>query len=260
MTATIRRTTDVLLHMIVTLLTPMFLTTTSDIDQAYAAALATVRSCTARNPMDLLLIGQMIAFGLATLTSISLSMEDNIPINQILRLRGNAVSLHRASEECRRALPEPEPDLADADTPLTAAELQHEAEVIAEVEQTRNRVAEYQARFAPSKATPAAPATVANLRPDAAKSPDETRPATVQATIEPARRNATPFNRESTLRAACTLAYPDATQAEIDAMIEDAMAESRTETTHNNHLINGTSPPPGWPQMPSHLPDSRDTA
>ena len=47
--------------------------------------------------MDLLLIGQMIALGLATLSSVSLSMAENIPISLILRLRGSAVSLHRAS-------------------------------------------------------------------------------------------------------------------------------------------------------------------
>jgi hypothetical protein len=252
MTATRLRITDVLLHMIVTLLTPMFLTTTGNVDQAYAAALATVRSCTARNPMDLLLIGQLIAFGLATLSSVSLSMEDNIPINLILRLRGNAVSLHRVSDKCRRALPEPEPNPAVAhDAPLTAAELRHEKEVIAEVELTRTRVAEYQASFAQPQAIPA-------------PAPTESERRTGKPEAAPI---GTPFNPESNLRATWTLAFPDATQEEIDAVIQEAMAESRAETIHAavpnptaGHLINGTSPPPGWSPTPSYFPQPADTA
>jgi hypothetical protein len=214
MTATSLRTSDVLLHMIVTLLTPLFLTTSGTVEQAYAAALATVRSCTARNPIDLLLIGQMIAFSLATLSSVSLSMEDNIPINLILRLRGNAVSLHRASDKCRRALPELEPEptpAAPGDTPLTATELQHEAEIIAEVELTRKRVAEYQASFAQPQPT-SAPVTTASE----------------QRTIKPeAAPVGSKFNPESNLRATWALAFPEATEQEIDIVVNEAMAEFR---------------------------------
>jgi hypothetical protein len=148
--------------MIVALLTPMFLTTTGDVDQAYAAALATVRSCTARNPIDLLLIGQMIALSLATISSASLSMEENIPINLALRLRGNAVSLHRATEKCRQALPEPDPANA-CDAPLSDAELATGAEIIAGVERSRKRVAEYRVSFAQPLAGP----TPADPNPDA---------------------------------------------------------------------------------------------
>jgi hypothetical protein len=270
MTAPSRSTTDLLLHMIVALLTPMFLTTTGNVNHAYAAAQATVRSCTARNPMDLLLIGQMIAFGLATLSSVSLSMEDNIPINLILRLRGNAVSLHRASDKCRRALPEPEPNPAVAhDAPLTGAELHHETEIIAEVELTRKRVAEYQAGFAQPQATPA---TVSNLPPDAG---DKMKAATAQTDTESERRTGkpaaaptgTPFSPESNLRAACTLAFPDATPAEIDTMVKEAMAESGAESMHAaaphptaSNLIKATSAPPGWSRTPSDFPDTRDAA
>jgi hypothetical protein len=108
MTAARPRLTDLLTNMVVTFLTPMFLMATDDdVDQARAGAFDTVRACAARHPMDLLMIGQMIALGLATLSSVSLSMAEDIPISFVLRLRGNAVSLHRASETCRRALPEP---------------------------------------------------------------------------------------------------------------------------------------------------------
>jgi hypothetical protein len=59
--------------------------------------------------MELLLIGRMIALDLATLSSLSLSMADDLSINQILRLRGNAVRLARAGERCRAALPGQKP-------------------------------------------------------------------------------------------------------------------------------------------------------
>ena len=100
--------TSILLRHIITLLTPMLLTATGgDQDQAEAAAVQTVNAYAARHPIELLLVAQSIAFGIATLSSVSLSMAENIPINLILRLRNNAVSLHRAAERCRQALPDP---------------------------------------------------------------------------------------------------------------------------------------------------------
>ena len=111
-------TANILTNLIVTFLTPMFLATTGgDLNQARAAATETVNAYTARHPADLLLIGQSIALGLAVLSSISLSMAENIPITLILRLRGNAVSLHRAADKCRQALPESA--LAATHTPLS---------------------------------------------------------------------------------------------------------------------------------------------
>ncbi|HEY4040227.1 MAG TPA: hypothetical protein VGM32_00105, partial [Rhodopila sp.] len=113
--------TSVLLNLIITFLTPMLLTTTGgDREQARSAALQTVSAYAARNPAELLLVGQSIALGIAMLSSVSLSMAENIPINLILRLRANAVSLHRAAERCRRALPQPTPHPAPAyETPLS---------------------------------------------------------------------------------------------------------------------------------------------
>jgi hypothetical protein len=78
------------------------------------------------------------------------------------------------------------------------------------------------------------------------------------------RANRHPVHLESNLRTACALAFPSATQADIDAMIEDAMAESRAQTMHAaapapsaGHLV---PPPSGWPQTPSHFPGSHNTA
>ena len=204
-------TTDVLLHVVVTLLTPLFLPVTGDVDQAYAAALAAVRSCTARNPLDLLLISQVIAFGLATIDSVSLSMNDDIPTTLILRLRGNAVSLHRAGDRCRRALPDADPTVSD-EAPLPAAGMQPEAAVVAEVEQGRKRGVAFQAAPAQRQAMPV-PAPDLPLNDPAAHHATGLSPAAL--------------NLENNLRAACTLAFPDASPAEIDTMIEDAILGSR---------------------------------
>jgi hypothetical protein len=151
--------------MIATFLAPMFLAVTGgDYDQARAAAIATVRSCTARNPMDLLLIGQMIALGLATLSSVGLSMAEELPITLILRLRGNAVSLHRTSEHCRRALPEPSSTAQHAVLP----DIDQEAEAVT-VQVTQTSKPEFPASFSqpPVTPNPYSPPALEAVSPDA---------------------------------------------------------------------------------------------
>jgi hypothetical protein len=70
-------------------------------------------------------------------------MADDLSINQILRLRGNVVSMQRATERCRHALPEQ--DATAQDAPLPDSELAAEEELIAEVMRARQRAAEYNA-------------------------------------------------------------------------------------------------------------------
>jgi hypothetical protein len=222
MTATTFRTIDFLTDMIVAFLTPIFLTSASDLSLARAAALESVRACAARNPTELVLIGQMIALGLATISSVSVSMAENIPINQILRLRGNAVSLHRASDKCRRALVDPvtEPQ----QYPLT------------EVEETL--IAELQAKLtrpkpAPTQAAPApAPATKPDMRP----------------TTEPAPGPISPHS-DRLLRAAWSQAFPELAPEAIDNLFNESRIEPKTGSmraaalsTTANHLISNTSP------------------
>jgi hypothetical protein len=149
MTATNRNPADIFLNLIVTFLTPMFLATTAgDLALARGAAIETVNAYTARNPSDLLLIAQTIALGLAVLSSVSLSMAENIPINLILRLRGNAASLHRAADKSRRALPEAAPAPTATHSPPSDIDRETEEAIIAEVARTQQRVAAYQASFA----------------------------------------------------------------------------------------------------------------
>jgi hypothetical protein len=102
--------TTYLMNLIIGFLTPMLLNATDgDGVQAEKTAIQTVNAYAATNLAELLLTGQSIALGIAMLSSVSLSMRENIPISLILRLRANAISLHRAAEQCRRALPEPAP-------------------------------------------------------------------------------------------------------------------------------------------------------
>jgi hypothetical protein len=222
MTATTSRTIDFLTDMIVTFLTPIFLTSDADLSQARSAAQDAVRAYAARNPTELVLIGQMIALGLATISSVSVSMAENIPINLVLRLRGNAVSLHRAAETCRRTLSEPvtEPQ----QYPLTEAE--------------EALVAELQAKLTRPKA---APTETAPEPAPAAKAP--TRPVT---DIEPG-----PISPHSDrlLRAAWSQAFPELAPEVIDDLLDQSRSEPQPGamrvtalSTTANHLISGAAP------------------
>jgi hypothetical protein len=95
----------ILTALIAALLAPMFVGVTGgDIALARAAALATLDDYRARNHADLIGVAQIVAFGLAALGSLSLSMADDLSLAMTLRLRGNAVACMRAAEQNRRAL------------------------------------------------------------------------------------------------------------------------------------------------------------
>jgi hypothetical protein len=96
---------DVLMNLIVTLLAPMFIGAAGgDIGFARMAAIETVNAYRTRNPADLISIALIIAYGLAALGSLSLSMADNLSLAMTLRLRGNASALTRSAELNRCAL------------------------------------------------------------------------------------------------------------------------------------------------------------
>jgi hypothetical protein len=171
-------------HLIIAFLTPMFLATTGgDATYARAAATQTVNAYAARNPAELLPIAQVIALGLAMLSSLSLSMQDDLPVPLILRLRANAVSLSRAAEQGRRTLRTDTPacqPTADADP--TAAR-QHEQDAIASLARAEQRLAQRLA--ADSKRT--AP------QPDPAPTTQHPEPPTQQTPQSITERDATPL-------------------------------------------------------------------
>jgi len=103
--------TDILINVIVTFLTPMFLgPANTNIGLAQMAAMETVNSFRIRNQAELIVVAQIIAFAMTTLGSLSLSMADDLALPMILRLRTNATALSRAEHRQRRILAEPPPE------------------------------------------------------------------------------------------------------------------------------------------------------
>jgi hypothetical protein len=100
-----RHPSDILMNLIVAFLAPMFISVSGgDINYARMAAIETVNAYRSRNHADLIAIAQIVAFGLAALGSLSLSMADDISLSMTLRLRGNANALNHSAEQNRRAL------------------------------------------------------------------------------------------------------------------------------------------------------------
>jgi hypothetical protein len=93
-----------------------------DIGFARAAALETVNAYRTRNAADLVSIAQIVAFDLAALGSLSLSMADNLSLSVTLRLRGNANALNRSAEHNRRALQDNHTAIARSDQAARWAE------------------------------------------------------------------------------------------------------------------------------------------
>jgi uncharacterized protein YbjQ (UPF0145 family) len=94
-----------LINLLLALLAPMFLwSTAGDIRLAHIAAAETLREYRVTNRLSLLMVAKIIAFDIATLSSLSQSMYEDVSISLALRLRGNANSLDRSGERNRLAL------------------------------------------------------------------------------------------------------------------------------------------------------------
>jgi hypothetical protein len=99
------RPADCLVYLIVNLLAPMFLgITAGNLNMARTAAAEALKVDCAETPTGLLAAAQIIAFGLAALGSLSLSMADDITPAMAMRLRANANACDRSAEQNRRAL------------------------------------------------------------------------------------------------------------------------------------------------------------
>jgi hypothetical protein len=94
-----------LANLILALLAPMFLwSTNGNIRLAYTAAAQTVNEYRVTNRLSLFTVAKIIAFDIATLSSLSQSMYEDVSMLLALRLRGNANSLDRSGERNRRLL------------------------------------------------------------------------------------------------------------------------------------------------------------
>jgi hypothetical protein len=133
-----------LLNLLITLLTPMFVSATGgNLDLARFAAAETIESYRAQTQADLIAIAQIIAFGLTALASLGRSMDDTLPLATALRLRGNANACNRAAHQNRAALTQPHP----APPPVAP---EPELDEAAAVAATRQRAADNLARKVPA--------------------------------------------------------------------------------------------------------------
>ena len=97
----------VLYNLLVGLLSPMFLGVVSGSDSlatARTAAVETLKTFRIRDVWELWTCVQIMCFGMAALNSLGMSMEEGMSPAMVLRLRGTAGSLHRASQQNRHML------------------------------------------------------------------------------------------------------------------------------------------------------------
>jgi hypothetical protein len=149
-----------LANLIIALLAPMFLwSCKGDVLLARRAAAETLGAYCATDHLTLIRAAKIVAFDLATLSSLSLSMFDDTPAALALRLRGNANSLDRAAERNRAGL---EQDRRNAAMVRETAGIS-DADVIAAVKAARQQVRQARMPAEPQ----AAPATAAPPAPQA---------------------------------------------------------------------------------------------
>jgi hypothetical protein len=210
---------SLLLTLVVTLLAPLFLLDADgDITSARAAALQTVTAYRAQNHASLLAVAKIIAFGLAALGSLSLSMADDLPIPMILRLRGNANALNRVAERAERALGQTQSAQAADTAPTFNAD-----EVLASVAEAQARAA--QARAGLNLPLPAAPHSTAQ------QSKAQPSPAQPSATPQPAEPAQTATRQTAASQAAtqATLTPEQRTTAMWAAAMADIAGEYAAE-------------------------------
>jgi hypothetical protein len=215
-----------LADLILALLAPMFLwSTAGDIGLAYKAAAQTVNEFRITNRLSLFTVAKIIAFDIATLSSLSLSMYEDVDMVLALRLRGNANSLDRSAERNRRLLEQQ----SHAAAP--------EASVEAKIEEAQRMVAE-----AKAKVQAARPAAESQPAPAPVAKPEASAPAPVPSSVR------TAAGRPQTAWADAMTAVA----AEFAAGLKDLppdeqwkeMARIKALTTAAGDLTSGLAPPP----------------
>jgi hypothetical protein len=154
----------IVLNLGVTLLAPMFLIASGgDIELARQAAASTITAYGARSHADLIAISQIIGCSLTALASMSLSMQDTLSLSMMLRLRTNANAMMRNGERTSRSRKDFVPNTAPAETVAEDPRFQ-EANILAEVAATQQRLAQTQAQ-------PPAPPPAPEPPPEPEKTP-----------------------------------------------------------------------------------------
>jgi hypothetical protein len=224
-----------LVNLILALLTPMFLwSSAGDIRLARAAAAETLNAYRIANRLSLWTVAKIIAFDIATLSSLSQSMYEDISISLALRLRGNANGLDRSGERNRRALEQADRSGVEDDT---------EDAVDAAIAEAQRMVEQAKARIQ------AAAAPVADPKPDPAPVAEPMTLATqATAPVPPSAAAPTPLDQQPT-------EWPDAMTEVAEAFasgLEDVPPEAQWKemtrimamTAAAADIASGTAPPP----------------
>jgi hypothetical protein len=94
---------SVLMNLIITLLTPMFLAAAgNNVTFARQAATETLNAYRAETQSDLITVAKIVGFGLAALAALSLSMAEDLPLSTILRLHASANASDRSEHRNRK--------------------------------------------------------------------------------------------------------------------------------------------------------------
>ncbi|WP_428492394.1 hypothetical protein [Rhodopila sp.] len=98
-------TTECVMQTILDFLLPFFLAAAGGNPvTARAAIRQLIAAHNAVDATELDLAGRIVGFSIAALDNLRLSMAADLPVTRLLRYRGNAVSLSRASDQARKAL------------------------------------------------------------------------------------------------------------------------------------------------------------
>ncbi len=223
-----------LANLILALLAPMFLwSTAGDLRLAYAAAAETVNEFRITNRLSLFTVAKIIAFDIATLSSLSLSMYEDVSMLLALRLRGNANSLDRSAERSRRLLEQQSrPGASQTEQSLEAS------------------VAEAQRMIGEAKARMQAAASTAETLPDAEPAAVAAPAPVPPSNPAPAARN--PSAQRQSAWADAMTAVAEEFSAGLDDLPPDErwkeMARIKALTTAAADLTSGAAPPP-FPAM-----------
>jgi hypothetical protein len=68
------------------------------------AVLSTLAAYDPADEQELRLAAEIISFGFAALEALAKAMNPDLPLNAVLRLRGNANAAHRSGHQCQRTL------------------------------------------------------------------------------------------------------------------------------------------------------------
>jgi hypothetical protein len=68
------------------------------------AVLSTLAAYDPEDEQELRLAAEIISFGFAALEALAKAMNSDLPVNAVLRLRGNANAAHRSGHQCQRTL------------------------------------------------------------------------------------------------------------------------------------------------------------